>query len=294
MSQAVQRLEVSALFITTRTVGNAFLRWHNHARNTRNILTRFRRIARRFEACHRKRRLHSTLRRWKAVASAYRMDLEGRRVHAHQHAVSRLALQQRFFRTLVGRDRCRQLFSKWRCWLLKRKNARLTAQLRKLRVNHRQDQQAEENRRMRAAIRVITSSFCRVECIALSRAFGRWRLVAKLMQQHQLQAEIQAQRRDACLRSMVLRQHKIIQARAWGIWIKFCSRAVAKERHVQMAAELVNRDRRLQANREGSQRALMQVYLKRCSNTYARVRMFWLSKALHRWMSMVQTAQNSK
>lgn len=290
-TQALQRLEVSALFITSRTMSHAFTRWCQHAKRSTQKLRRFCHISSRFDISSRKRRQRYALRQWRTVVSAYRADREGRRVHAHERAVSQLAFQQRLLRTCVGRGRCRQLFSTWRGWLLTRNNAKLTSQLQKLRVKYQHEQQAEGSRRLSAAIHLVVTSVRRVACTRQASAFRHWHALATFSQQQRAQTTLQLQQRKACLRSIVVRNINTIKARAWRLWMRFHNHELATLEQEQMESQLAGRDRRLKAVLSEHKRTLERIFLTRCCTAYTRVTRFWLRTALHRWVSTVEAAQ---
>ena len=291
MTQALGRLEVSALFITSRTVNLAFMRWCHHAQTTTQRLHQFCDISSRFDTCNRQRRLRCALRQWRTLVSAHRVDREGRRANSHQRAVSQLGFQQRLLRTRVGQERCRQLFLTWKGWLLMRKNAKLSTQLQKLRVKHQQEQQAGDTQRLHTATGLIVSSVRRFAFNKLSRAFGHWHLLATFMRQQQTQATMQVQRRTVCLRSVVLRKCTMTKAWAWRFWIQFCNHELVSRTRAQMDAELAGRDRRLKSFHNEYKNTLEKVLLTRCCSAYGRVTRFWFRTAWHRWVSVVEATQ---
>ena len=294
MEQAVKRLQGSARCITQRVASNAFTYWHRKTRHAAQVSAQLLRLTRRLDRFTSKRRLRCALQIWQECVVAWRADRERQRALAYEHTLSRLALERRFFNTFVRRDRVRELFSRWFRWVLKRKNTRITEQLRKLEEKHRQGQKAEQHRMLDAAMKIMCSNLHHSASSTLAQAFRRWQMLAANIAYQEHRGVMHTQRCRDRLRSIILRHRKATKAAAWLLWSSYCRRCAASQERRRRDRQVAALTEQSHLQNKAARHTLVAVHMRRCCAAWSRVQTYWLTVAFRRWMLMAREAQNSK
>ena len=276
LSQAVHNLQGSARCIMKQVTCKAFAQWHRKTCHVARVSDQLLGISHRIDKLSCNRRLRYALQLWKKFVVAWHADREQERAVAHEHTLSRLALERRFFHTVATRSRCRQLFCRWVHWVLQRKNTRLTAQLHKLNQNYDQSRQAEQHRMRKDTIKTMVCNLHHSLSCTLASAFAHWRVSISNIVHQQRQSATHKKWCHRRMRAVILRLLKATEAKAWSSWVSFCRTSIRnQERHRQHLT-------------------LVRIHLKRCCAARNRVQTYWVTTAFQCWVAVVQQARDSE